>query len=100
LHDCAKAGDLTMTEGAYDLDEAYQIHGPKDARRLYGDWAETYDESFGGPVLDRAGFGSALARMVALGQITPVAWRDIPICEGADHRYKDDRGLVIVFRRV
>ncbi len=53
-----------------------------------------------GPVLDGAGFGSALARMVALGQITPVAWRDIPIYEGADHPHKDDRGLVMVFRRV
>ena len=52
------------------------------------------------PVLDGAGFGSALARMVAAGQITPVAFRDIAIYEGADHPHKDDRGLVMVFRRV
>ena len=51
-----------------------------------------------GPVLDGAGFGSALARLVALGRITPIAWRDIPIYEGADHPHKDDRGLVMVFR--
>jgi SAM-dependent methyltransferase len=206
-------------DDGYDLDEAYQINGPEDARRMYGDWAESYDESFGrawgyiapreiagilkeqvapgagildigagtglvaesltghtvdalditpemlevargkglyrnlmlgdltkvleiaddsydaviscgtfthghvgpecfpellritrtgalfvcgtiGPVLDGAGFGSALARMVALGQITPVAFRDIPIYEGADHPHKDDRGLVMVFRKL
>ncbi len=208
-----------MNDAAYDLDEAYQIHGPEDARRMYGDWAPTYDESFGaawgyiapreiaailkdeigtgaeildigagtglvaenlrgltvdalditpemldiarpkglyrnlilgdltqtlpladaaydaviscgtfthghvgpecfpellritrpgavfacgtiGPVLDGAGFGSELARLVAHGKITPVAWRDIPIYEGADHPHIHDRGLVMVFRRV
>jgi SAM-dependent methyltransferase len=207
-----------MTETAYALDEAYQINGPEDARRMYGDWAATYDQSFGaawgyiapreiaavlkgeigsdaeildigagtglvaehlrgrtvdalditpemldiargkglyrnlmlgdltkalnipdasydavvscgtfthghvgpecfpellritrpgavfacgtiGPVLDGAGFGSALARLVAQGRISPVGWRDIPIYEGADHPHKDDRGLVMVFRR-
>ncbi|WP_137109827.1 class I SAM-dependent methyltransferase [Rhodobacter sp. SY28-1] len=208
-----------MTDDGYDLDEAYQIDGPDGARRMYGDWAPTYDESFGaawgyiapreiaailaaevgpeaeildigagtglvaehlrgrlvdalditpemlevarpkgvyrnlilgdltqtldipdaaydaviscgtfthghvgpecfpellritrpgavfacgtiGPVLDGAGFGSELARLVAKGQITPVAWRDIPIYEVADHPHKDDRGLVMVFRRL
>ena len=208
-----------MTDAAYDLDEAYEINGPEEARRLYGDWAETYDDSFGaawgyiapreiaailrseiaptaeildigagtglvsehlrgltvdalditpemlriaepkglyrrlmlgdltatldipdgsydaivscgtfthghvgpecfpellritrpgavfacgtiGPVLDGAGFGSALARLGALGRITPIAWRDIPIYEGVDHPHKDDRGLVMVFRRL
>ena len=207
-----------MQDAAYDLDEAYQINGPEDAQRMYGDWAPTYDTSFGaawgyvapreitmilrkevsagaeildigagtglvaehlrgltvdalditpemleiarpkalyrrlllgdltrvldipdarydaviscgtfthghvgpecfpellritrpgavfacgtiGPVLDGAGFGSALAQLVALGRITPVTWRDIPIYEGADHPHKDDRGLVMVFRR-
>jgi SAM-dependent methyltransferase len=208
-----------MTDDRYDLDEAYRIDGPEDARRMYGDWAATYDESFGaawgyiapreiaailrseipvdaeildigagtglvaehlrglavdalditpemldiarakglyrtlmlgdltqalsipdstydaviscgtfthghvgpeclaellritrpgavfacgtiGPVLDGAGFGSELARLVAQGRITPVAWRDIPIYEGADHPHIHDRGLVMVFRRV
>jgi SAM-dependent methyltransferase len=208
-----------MTDPSYDLDEAYEINGPADARRLYGDWAPSYDESFGaawgyiapreiagilkseidqdaaildigagtglvaenlrghivdalditpemlevargkqlyrqlmlgdltkvldipdasydaviscgtfthghvgpecfpellritkpgavfacgtiGPVLDRAGFGSTLARLVAYGKITPTAWRDIPIYEGAEHAHKDDRGLVMVFRKL
>lgn len=208
-----------MSNPSYDLDKAYEIHGPDDARRMYGDWAPTYDASFGqawgyiapreiatilkdsvipgaeildigagtglvaehlrgwtvdalditpemleiarpkglyrnlilgdltkalaipdasydaviscgtfthghvgpecfpellritrpgavfacgtiGPVLDNAGFGSALARMVALGTISPVAWREIPIYEGAAHPHKDDRGLVMVFRRM
>lgn len=208
-----------MTEADYDLGDAYQIKGPEDARRVYGEWAENYDQSFGaawgyiapreiaailkaevlacaeildigagtglvaenlrgltvdalditpemlevargkglyrnlmlgdltkvldipdasydaviscgtfthghvgpecfpellritspgavfacgtiGPVLDGVGFGSALARLVAHGKITPIAWRDIPIYEGADHPHKDDRGLVMVFRKV
>lgn len=208
-----------MIDDGYDLDEAYQIDGPDSARRMYGDWAPTYDESFGaawgyiapreiaailasevgqdaeildigagtglvaehlrgrtvdalditpemldiarpkglyrnlilgdltktldipdssydavvscgtfthghvgpecfpellritrpgavfacgtiGPVLDGAGFGSELARLVAQGQISPVAWRDIPIYDGAQHAHKDDRGLVMVFRRL
>lgn len=208
-----------MTDAEYDLDDAYQIKGPEDARRVYGEWAESYDQSFGaswgyiapreiaailksevsepaeildigagtglvaehlrgltvdavditpemlevargkglyrklmigdltktldipdgsydaviscgtfthghvgpecfpellrttrpgavfacgtiGPVLDGVGFGSALARLVAHGKITPIDWRDIPIYEGADHPHKDDRGLVMVFRKV
>jgi SAM-dependent methyltransferase len=208
-----------MSDDSYDLDKAYEINGPEDARKMYGDWAPTYDESFGrawgyiapreiaeilkaeiapsaqildigcgtglvaenlrglvvdglditaemleiarakglyrallhddltraldipdtsydaviscgtfthghvgpeclpellritrpsavfacgtiGPVLDGAGFGSALARLVANGRITPVAWRDIPIYEGARHPHKDDRGLVMVFRKL
>jgi SAM-dependent methyltransferase len=208
-----------MPDTSYDLDKAYEINGPEDARRMYGDWATTYEASFAqawgyiapreiaailkgeirsdaeildigagtglvaehlrgltvdaiditremleiaqpkglyrnlivedltraldiadqsydaviscgtfthghvgpecfpellritrpgavfacgtiGPVLDGAGFGSALARMVAHGQITPVGWRDIPIYEGAAHPHKDDRGLVMVFRRI
>jgi SAM-dependent methyltransferase len=212
-------GGLKMTDTTYDLDKAYEIHGPDDARRMYGDWAPTYEESFAqawgyiapreiaailraeiapeaeildigagtglvaehlrgltvdglditaemleiarpkglyrnlivedltkaldipdhsydaviscgtfthghvgpeclpellritrpgavfgcgtiGPVLDGAGFGSALARLVAHGRITPVDWRDIPIYEGATHPHTDDRGLVMVFRRL
>lgn len=208
-----------MSLDGYDLDQAYEIDGPAEARRMYGDWAETYDESFGrawgyiapreiaailkaridplgevldigagtglvaehlrgltvdaiditpemlevarpkglyrslmlgdltraleipdnsydgivscgtfthghvgpeclpellritrpgavfacgtiGPVLDGAGFGSALARLVATGRITPVEWQDIPIYEGAEHPHRDDRGLVMVFRKL
>jgi ubiquinone/menaquinone biosynthesis C-methylase UbiE len=51
-------------------------------------------------VLDGAGFGSALAKLVAAGRIEPVRFRDIPIYEGADHPHRDDRGLVMVFRRL
>ena len=36
-----------MTDPSYDLDEAYEINGPADARRMYGDWAPSYDQSFG-----------------------------------------------------
>lgn len=208
-----------MSLDGYDLDEAYEIDGPEDARRMYGAWAASYDDSFGrawgyiapreiaailtetagsadeildigagtglvaehlrgrvvdalditpemlevargkglyrrlmqgdltarldiadgsydaviscgtfthghvgpvcfpellritrpgalfvcgtiAPVLDGAGFGSALAGMVAKGLITPVAFHDIPIYEGAEHPHKDDRGLVMVFRRI
>ncbi|MES2916622.1 MAG: class I SAM-dependent methyltransferase [Pseudomonadota bacterium] len=208
-----------MTDTTYDLEQAYQINGPDEARRMYGDWAPTYDAGFGaawgyiapreiaailkgeissdaeildigagtglvaehlrgltvdalditpemldiarpkglyrslmladltktlkipdesygavvscgtfthghvgpecfpellritkpgavfacgtiGPVLDGAGFGSELARMVARGRISPVDWRDIPIYEGAGHPHKDDRGLVMLFRKL
>lgn len=203
----------------YDLDHAYTIDGPEDARRLYGNWAASYDDSFGagwgyvapreianiflsemrenqpvldigagtglvaehlrdvtvdgidiapemlaraeakglyrrrilgdltqplhipdgvyggvvscgtfthghvGPVclpellritrpgalfacgtipavLDGMGFGSALAALVAAEKITPVAFREIAIYEGADHPHRDDRGLVMVFRKL
>lgn len=201
----------------YDLDRAYEIDGPEDAKELYGRWAETYDDSFGegwgyvapreiaaifreemdsdapvldigagtgllgsylrdlttdgidvtpemlakartkgiyrdlyegdllkplafpddrygavvscgtfthghvgpaclpellrvtrpgalfvcgtiAPVLDGAGFGSALAQLVARGRIEPVRFREIAIYEGQDHPHADDRGLVMVFR--
>lgn len=203
----------------YDLDNAYDINGPDEARALYGKWAETYDQSFGAgwgyiapreiariylsetdgdtplldigagtglvaehlegmqtdalditpemlaiartkglyrtlitadltrplalpddayggviscgtfthghvgpeclpellritrpgalfvcgtiaPVLDGLGFGSALARLVAEGRITPVRFVDIAIYEGAEHPHAGDRGLVMVFRTI
>jgi len=203
----------------YDLDRAYDLHGPEDAKKLYGDWAKTYDASFGagwgyvapreiarlflsrsagdapildigagtglvaehlegavvdafditpemldiarpkgiyrdliegdltqpialpdasyggviscgtfthghvGPeclpellritrsgalfvcgtipaVLDGAGFGSALAALVARDRITPVQFREIMIYEKDDHAHGQDRGLVMVFRKV
>ncbi|MDF0600408.1 class I SAM-dependent methyltransferase [Psychromarinibacter sp. C21-152] len=43
----------------YDLDRAYEIHGPDDARTLYDAWAETYDASFG------AGWGYVAPREIA-----------------------------------
>jgi len=35
-----------MSDDPYDLDKAYEIDGPDDARRMYGDWAPTYETSF------------------------------------------------------
>lgn len=52
------------------------------------------------PVLDGLGFGSALARLVAAGRISPVRFQEIPIYEGADHPHAGDRGLVMVFRKL
>lgn len=52
------------------------------------------------PVYDGAGFGSRLALMVAHKMITPVAFQDIPIYENADHAHAQDRGLVMVFRKL
>ena len=52
------------------------------------------------PVLDGAGFGSTLARLVAHGRITPVRFHEIAIYEGADHAHADARGLVMVFRKL
>ena len=43
----------------YDLDNAYEINGPQDAKRLYGAWAETYDSSFG------TGWGFVAPRLIA-----------------------------------
>ncbi len=201
----------------YDLDRAYDIDGPEDAKALYGSWAETYDDAFGagwgyiapreiarifreamrgnepvldigagtgllaehlggmtvdaidittemldvaarkglyrarivgdllqplemadniyggviscgtfthghvGPdclpellrvtwpgalfvcgtipaALDGAGFGSALATLVAHGRITPVSFREIDIYDKAHHEHASDKGLVMVFR--
>jgi hypothetical protein len=36
-----------MTDDGYDLDQAYEINGLLEARRMYGSWAATYDTSFG-----------------------------------------------------
>ncbi|NKX43334.1 class I SAM-dependent DNA methyltransferase [Roseicyclus persicicus] len=54
-----------------ELDTAYAIDGPDGARRLYADWAGTYDESFG------AAYGYVAPREVAriyreLGADAPV----------------------------
>ncbi len=52
------------------------------------------------PVFDGAGIGSALAGLVAGGRIGPLDFAEIAIYEGADHPHKDDRGLVMMFRKV
>lgn len=43
----------------YELDRAYEIHGPDDAKKLYDGWAETYDDSFG------TGWGYVAPRRIA-----------------------------------
>ncbi|MEO1563538.1 MAG: class I SAM-dependent methyltransferase [Pseudomonadota bacterium] len=50
--------------------------------------------------LDKSGFGSALALLVARAQITPVAFTDIQIYDNPDHPHSADRGLVMVFRKI
>lgn len=35
-----------MTSDEFDLDRAYSVHTPEDNRRLYAEWAATYDEGF------------------------------------------------------
>lgn len=212
--------DRNAMTSDYDLDHAYEIDGPVSARKLYGDWAKTYDRSFGEgwgyiapreiaaicrdnleqqnsplldigagtglvgehlrdltidalditpemldvartkniyrnlitadllatleipdnsyggvvssgtfthghvgpdclpellritrpgalfvcgcipPVFDGMGFGSALALLNAGGAIEPPSFHDIPIYEGKDHPHENDRGLVMVFRKI
>ena len=50
-------------------------------------------------VYDGMGFGSALALLLARGQIADLRFRDIPIYENADHAHANDRGLIMIFRR-
>jgi SAM-dependent methyltransferase len=50
-------------------------------------------------VFDGAGFGSAFARLVAAGRISPLDFREVPIYEGKDHPHAGDRGVVALFRR-
>ena len=50
-------------------------------------------------VFDEAGFGSAFARLVGDGEITPVRFRSVRYYEGAEHDHSDDMGLVAIFNR-
>ena len=50
-------------------------------------------------VFDKAGFGSALALLVAADAITPVTFKTIAIYEDADHDHAEDKGLVAIFRK-
>lgn len=87
-----------MASPTPDLHDAYALGSPDDSRRLYADWAQTYDESFArrrgyrlpeavaaayaarggtGPVLDiGAGTGLVAERLAARG-IGPVDGVDI-----------------------
>lgn len=50
-------------------------------------------------VLDSAGFGSALAQMVARGQITPVRFHEFNIYDKAEGDHADDTALIMQFRK-
>ncbi len=51
-------------------------------------------------VFDRAGFGSAFARLVAADRVSPLDFREVAIYEGADHEHAGARSVVAVFRRL
>lgn len=51
-------------------------------------------------VYDSAGFGSALAQLVADGQITPVRFHDFAIYDRADDAHGDEHGLIMAFHRL
>jgi SAM-dependent methyltransferase len=59
----------------YDLDRAYEIHGPEDAQRLYGDWADTYDDSFG------AGWGYVAPQRIAEIYLAEKGTGDTPVLD-------------------
>jgi SAM-dependent methyltransferase len=50
-------------------------------------------------IFDAAGFGSALARLVAAERITPVDFREVAFYERTDHEHSGDRGVVALFRK-
>lgn len=54
-----------------DLDNAYDLRTTDDARRLYADWAETYDASFAG-AMDFVAPGRVAEAFVASGGQGPV----------------------------
>ena len=58
----------------YDLDNAYEIDGPDNAKTLYGRWAETYDSSFS------EGWGYIAPREIA-GIYTALSDRNEPILD-------------------
>ena len=51
------------------------------------------------PIFDSAGFGSAFARLVAAGRITPLDFHEVRYYEGVDHEHAEDRGIVALFRK-
>ena len=51
-------------------------------------------------VYDRAGFGSALAQLVAEDRITPVRFHDFAIYDRARDAHGDEHGLIMEFHRL
>ncbi|MEM7189109.1 MAG: class I SAM-dependent methyltransferase [Pseudomonadota bacterium] len=64
-----------MADRDYDLDRAYQIDGPEDARRLYGEWAKTYDDNFG------AAWGYIAPRKIAELYLDEMSPEDQPVLD-------------------
>lgn len=53
-----------------------------------------------GPVYDSAGFGSALALLVAKSAITPVKFHDFALYDKEGDAHSDDRALIMEFRKL
>ncbi len=51
-------------------------------------------------VYDGMGFGSTLGILNAHGHISDIGFKDIAIYEGKDHPHAQDRGLVMIFRKL
>ncbi|MEM6662945.1 MAG: class I SAM-dependent methyltransferase [Pseudomonadota bacterium] len=64
-----------MPKRDYDLDQAYTIEGPEDAQRLYGAWAESYDDRFG------ADWGYIAPREIAGLYRSAMTDADVPILD-------------------
>ena len=52
------------------------------------------------PVFDGLGFGSTLANLVSRGKISPVNFLEIDIYEKDDHGHAEDKGIVMIFRKL
>ena len=52
------------------------------------------------PVLDGLGFGSELAKLVSHRKISPVSFREIEIYDKGGHSHSEDKGIVMVFRKL
>ena len=52
------------------------------------------------PVFDALGFGSALAKLVSRHKISPVHFLEIDIYEKDDHAHAEDKGIVMIFKKL
>ncbi|MEM9737394.1 MAG: class I SAM-dependent methyltransferase [Pseudomonadota bacterium] len=56
--------------------------------------------SINAQAFDQAGFGSAFAKLVAAGEISPLSFRDVPMyVPNATHAHAADRGLIAIFQK-
>ena len=89
---------MPMTQGKPDLDRAYALQTPEDSKRLYAEWADSYDTGFAedmdyrlpdhvarvfveaggtGPVLDLGAGTGLCSQALAQRGITPIDGTDI-----------------------